>query len=135
MSTRALVAERKLTKYFRGPNQRIDGPLNIAMRVMIRSDASRIFQALTQAEYLETWITIPGDHADSHMEACQTGRGFRLDHYREGQQRLGIDCQYRIRRRRKLLFTWKATGHESECRWQQELWSKSLDRLNRLFAS
>src|SRR5581483_725827 len=100
MSTQAFVAERKLTKYFRSPNHHIDEPLNIAMSVTIPADASRIFQALTHPEYLEIWIAIPGDHADSCLVAWQNGSSFRLNHYRNGGQVLTIEGEYKVRRRR-----------------------------------
>lgn len=163
MSTQVLVNERKLTKYFRASNQRIDGPLNIAMRFTIRADASRIFQALTQPEYLETWIAIPGDQADSYLVAWRNGCGFRLDHYRNGSRDLTIVGEYRVRRRRKMLFTWRTIGDRAnpeslvyiglhgnfndtllelhhrgissslEHSWQHEMWRQSLGRLSRLF--
>jgi uncharacterized protein YndB with AHSA1/START domain len=162
MSTQAVVAERKLTKYFREPKHRLHETLNIAMRITIQSDASRIFQALTQPEFLETWIAIPGDAADSHMVAWQNSSGFRFDHYRNGKRDLMIDGEYRVLRRRKLLFTWRVTGDNSaeeslvyiglhgnfnetllelhhrgiaspaEHNWQHEMWRESLGRLVRL---
>jgi uncharacterized protein YndB with AHSA1/START domain len=164
MSTQALIGDRKLTKYFRAPNQRIDGPLNIAMRVTIRSDANRIFQALTQPEYLETWIAIPGALADSHLIATQNLSSFRLDLYRNGVRDLTIEGEYKVRRRRKMLFTWRTAGHSmkaeslvyiglhgnfnetvlelhhrgisspQEHAWQLEMWCESLNRLDRLLS-
>jgi len=163
MSTQPLLAERKLTKYFRAPNQQIQQPLNIATGVTIRSDANRIFQALTQPEYLETWIAVPGDEGDSYLLASHRSAGFRLDHYRSGTLDLMISGEYRVCRRRKLLFTWRTTrdntsaeslvfiglhgnfddtllelhhrgfSSPAECSWQHEMWTLSLDRLSRLF--
>ena len=124
---------------------------------------SRIFQALTQPEYLETWIAIPGDRADSYLVARQNGSSFRLDHYRNGSQVLTIEGEYKVRRRRKMLFTWRTTGDRTnseslvyiglhgnfnetvlelhhrgislplEHTWQWEMWHESFRRLTRLF--
>jgi len=163
MSTQPVV-ERKLTKYFRAPNQGFGDSLNIAMRVPIQSDASRIFLALTRPEYLETWITLPEDNANSYLVAWQHGSSYRFDHYRDGRRNGSICGDYRMCRRRKLLFTWKMTGDPAMAEslvyiglhgnfastilelhhrgiastaaylWQHEMWSRSLDRLARLFA-
>ncbi len=163
MSTQAITVERKLTKYFRAPNQGVQESRNIAMRVSVASDANRIFQVLTSPEYLETWITLPGDTADSYLVAWHQGAAYRIDHYRAGRRDLMITGDYRICRRRKLLFTWKTSGDrmgsdslvyiglhgnfsstvlelhhrgissEAEHAWQQEMWIRSLARLVRLF--
>lgn len=133
------------------------------MTVSVGSDASRIFQALTSPEYLETWISLPGDRADSYLVAWQQSGSYRFDHYRSGRRDLIISGEYRICRRRKLLFTWKTSGDRmgsdslvyiglhgnfrstilelhhrgissfAEYTWQQEMWHRSLDRLVRLF--
>ncbi len=134
---------------------------------MSRSAPTRAasIQALTEPEYLETWIAIPGDPADSQLIARQNGSGFRFDHYRNGSRDLTIDGEYRVRRRRKMLFTWRTTadGPNSESlvyiglhgnfndtllelhhrgissplqhSWQHEMWRQSLGRLSRLFGS
>ncbi len=163
MSTQAIALERKLTKYFRAPNQGAHESLNIAMRVNLSSDVSRIYQALTQPEYLETWITLPDDTPGSYLVAWQLGGSFRLDHYREGRRDLVVSGDYRVRRRRKMLFSWKMKGDRATAEslvfiglhgnftstilelhhrgissvqdhgWQQEMWERSLERLSQLF--
>lgn len=163
MSTQAIAVERKLTKYFGASSPCVNESLNIAMRISVQSDASRVFQALTRPEYLETWITLPGDGEDSWVVAWQQGNSFRFDHYRDRRRDVMICGDYRICRRRKLLFTWMRRGDvatteslvyirlygnftstilelhhrgipsASEHGWQQEMWSLSLDRFSRLF--
>ena len=166
MSTQ-LVAPvgRKLVRYFGHHSQSADDPWNIAMRQAIRSDATRVFQALTKPEYLETWITLPGDDANSYLVAWRQEGGYRFDHYRNGRRDLIIDGGYRICRRRKMLFTWRARGERpaaeslvyvalhgnftetilelhhrglataADQAWHLEMWQRSLDRLTRLFES
>lgn len=133
------------------------------MRLSIPSDAGRIHQALIQPEYLETWITLPGDTADSRLVAWREGGSYRFDHYRNGRLDLTISGNDRVRRRRKMLFTWKKNADriaaeslvsirlcgnfsstilelhhtgivsKQECEWQRQMWCRSLDRLCQLF--
>jgi uncharacterized protein YndB with AHSA1/START domain len=163
MSTQAIAVERKLTKYFREPDQDVRESLNIAISTTVFSDANRIFQALTRPEYLETWMTLPGDDADAYLVAWSQSGGYRFDHYQGGKRDLIITGEYRLCRRRKMLFTWKTSGESfqteslvyvglhgnfgstilelhhrgirsfAEHQWQQEMWQRSLDRLARLF--
>jgi uncharacterized protein YndB with AHSA1/START domain len=163
MSTQAIAVERKLTKYFRGQDLALGDPYNIAMRITIDSDAARIFETLTRPEYLETWMTLPGDDADCYVIAWKQTGGFRLDHYRRGRRDVTIGGEYRICRRRKMLFTWRMDGDiagpetlvyiglhgnftntilelhhrgissAADYLWRQEMWNRSLDRLSRLF--
>lgn len=163
MSTQAIAVERKLTKYFRGSDLTSGDPFNIAMRIAVDADAARIFETLTRPEYLETWMTLPGDGEDCYLVAWKQRGSFRLDHYRHGRRDVMIRGEYRICRRQKMLFTWRVSGETAgpetlvyiglhgnfastivelhhrgipsaaEFSWQQEMWSGSLDRLMRLF--
>jgi uncharacterized protein YndB with AHSA1/START domain len=163
MSTQAIAVERKLTRYFRNPDCEFRDSFSIARQVHIQTDANRLFQALTKPEYLETWLTLPGDNAESYVVAWHQHDSFRFDHYHGGRRDLIIRGDYRLCRRRKLLFTWRTIGdltvpeslvylglhgnftntilelhHRGissapEHLWQQEMWDLSLDRLTRLF--
>lgn len=164
MSTQSIApAERKLVRYFGNLNPAAGSEWNIALRHTVRSDATRVFEALTRPEYLETWITFPGDDGSSYVVAWRQEGGFRFDHYRHAKRDLIVEGTWRICRRRKLLFTWKIKGENpvpqslvyislhgdftdtilelhhrgianaSAWGWQQEMWSQSLDRLDRLF--
>lgn len=163
MSTQAITADRKLTRYFQTADRDVNSGLNIACSVTLHSDAVRVFQALTRPEFLETWITLPGDDVACYLVAWQQDGGYQLDHYRDGSRDLMIRGDYRICRRRKLLFTWRMSGElnspesliyvglhgnftstilelhhrglssEQEYLWQQEMWNSSLDRLQRIF--
>jgi uncharacterized protein YndB with AHSA1/START domain len=163
MSTQAITADRKLTRYFQTADRDVNSGLNIACSVTLHSDAVRVFQALTRPEFLETWITLPGDDVACYLVAWQQNGGYQLDHYRDGSRDLMIRGDYRICRRRKLLFTWRMSGElnspesliyvglhgnftstilelhhrglssEQEYLWQQEMWNSSLGRLQRIF--
>jgi len=164
MSTQAVTVERKLTRYFRSPDRDPRESFSIAKRITIQTDANRLFQALTRPEYLETWVRLPGDNADSYLVAWHQQESYRLDHYHNGRRDMIIRGDYRICRRRKLLFSWKMSGDmaapeslvyvglhgnftstllelhhrgistASDYLWQQEMWNNSLDRLARLFS-
>ena len=163
MSTEPIVIDRKLTRYFGRLDRPISDSLEIAMRFCVNTDATRIFQALTRPEYLETWISFPGDDVGSYLVAWRERDGYRLDHYRRGTRDTMIRAGYRICRRRKMLFTWNMSGERStseslvyvglqgnftstivelhhrglsstsDCSWQREMWHNSFDRLTRLF--
>lgn len=165
MSTQAIAVERKLTKYFRAPDPGLHESFNIGVSVTVPSDASRIFQALTKPEFLETWVTFPEDDADCRVVAWQQGGGYRFEHYRGERRDLTVSGDYRICRRRKMLFSWKMMGDRGvseslvficlhgnftstilelhhrgiasveDYGWQQQMWNLSLDRLSRLFGS
>jgi uncharacterized protein YndB with AHSA1/START domain len=163
MSTQAIAVERKLTRYFPAPDESVQESLSIAMHVTVHSDATRIFQALTRPEFLETWIALPGDDTDCFLVAWQQTGSYRFDHYRRGRRDLIVSGDYRICRRRKMLFTWSMKGDRchaeslvyirlhgnftstilelhhrgiacgADHQWQQEMWSRSMDRFTRLF--
>lgn len=164
MSTTPIVpAEKRLTRYFRSADPVAFSQWSIALRYTIRSDAARLFEALTCPEYLETWITIPGDDDSSYLVAWQQNGGFQFDHYHQGKRDRIIHGSWRICRRRKLLFTWRMKGENddpeslvyiglqgnfantvlelhhrgitgaSSRAWHEEMWTRSLDRLTRLF--
>jgi uncharacterized protein YndB with AHSA1/START domain len=163
MSTLAIAVERKLTKYFRSPDLSLRESFNIGVRVTLHSDASRIFETLTRPEFLETWITLPGDDAHCQVVASRQPGGYRFDHYRYGRRDRVISGEYRFCRRRKMLFSWRMTGDRegseslvyiglygnfsdtilelhhrgiasvADYGWQQEMWNLSLDRLSKLF--
>lgn len=164
MSTQSIApTERKLVRYFRDADPASAGEWNIALRLTLRSDAARVFEALTRPEYLETWITLPGDDDTSYLVAWRQEGGYRFDHYRQGRRDLIIEGSWRICRRRKMLFTWRTSSdipapqslvyislhgdftntilelhHRGIANaeawvWQREMWSQSLERLNRLF--
>lgn len=155
--------ERKLTRYFRKADPASAGEWNIALRHTVRSSAARVFEALTRPEYLETWISFPGDDDSSYVVPWREEGGYRFDHYRQGKRDLIVEGTWRVCRRRKLLFTWRIRGDNaspqslvyirlygefsntilelhhrgiataSAWSWQREMWRQSLQRLNRLF--
>lgn len=164
MSTFSIAPEgRKLVRYFRDANAASASELRLALRQTVGSAATRVFEALTRPEYLETWITLPGDDESSYLVAWRQEDGFRFDHYRRGTRDVIIEGSWRICRRRKMLFTWRVSGDHgpaeslvyislhgdftntilelhhrglataSAWSWQGEMWRQSLERLARLF--
>jgi uncharacterized protein YndB with AHSA1/START domain len=86
-------------------------PWTIEVRSAIEADVYRLYQMLTTPEYLEAWISLPGDGArSSHVVGWKETNGFRLDHYRHGTRDMIIQGEYYTCRRHKLVFTWKVTG-------------------------
>ena len=136
----------------------------ISLRTVIQADAFRLSQAFTRPEYLETWVRFPGDDATARLVSWQEGEGYRLDHYLRGQRDAILRCHFHVRRRRKLLFTWRLTAdtrppeslvlvrmrgnfdstivelhHRGASPaayrlWQEAMWQASLHRLADLFA-
>jgi hypothetical protein len=155
--------ERSPRRYFRDPRLLQDDAWRIAIRLSVKADAYRLFQALTTPEYLETWVSLPGDGANSYIAAWKEPDGFRIDHYRHGHRDLVIRCTYQMCRRRKMLFCFRLTGEltppeslvlirlsgnfgstmlelhhrgvsaSSYHAWQLEMWQLSLGRLASLF--
>jgi uncharacterized protein YndB with AHSA1/START domain len=151
---------RKYNKVLCGPGT----PWMIPIRAVICADARRIFQTLTAPEYLELWISLSADDSCCRLNAMEENDGYRLDHYRHGQQDIMIRCKYHVFRRRKLLFTWEVTrnagstkslvliqlrgnfasttmevDHRGTSRpedhlWMGELWRRSIPRLTKLFS-
>ncbi|HUB29395.1 MAG TPA: SRPBCC domain-containing protein [Terracidiphilus sp.] len=79
----------------------------IAFHMTVSADRRRIFDALTLPEYIETWLSLPGDHSDCQTIASRTDDGYRLEHYHaKGRLDFSISGAYRVCRRGKLLFTW-----------------------------
>jgi Activator of Hsp90 ATPase homolog 1-like protein len=135
----------------------------IALRLFVKADAYRLSQALTTPEYLESWVTLPGDEPNSYLAGWKEADGFRLDHYQRGRRDLIIRCAFHRCRRRKMLFAFRVSGdltppeslvsirlqghfestflelHHSGISsasyylWQQQMWQSSLARLTSLF--
>lgn len=163
MSTQSILQKRSLPKYFGDPADSASTRWDIAMTINIAADTRRIFQALTEPEYREIWVSLPGNDASCYMTAWQTAESFRLDHYRGGKRDLIISGEYRICRRHKLLFTWtrkdttisseslvciclhgnfsssilelhhRGLNSAEEYLWHQEMWRDSLEHLVALF--
>lgn len=138
------------------------GP-SITIATSIRADRYRIFQVLTVAEYIETWLTLPDQSGDWPLIVTSDPNSFRIDWQCRQKVGLSIAGSFRTFRRSKLLFTWTKQGmNESgnslvsirlhgdfertklylthsglgslvERSWHHEMWNRSLHKLSHLF--
>lgn len=131
------------------------------MSICLNADVRRIFQLLTVAEYLETWMCFPGGEPDAQVTAFRHQDEYRLEYLCDGRQHTSISGSYRVCRQRKVLFSWSNPGLSSgvslvdirlrgnfgssilelrhtglssavEYFWQMAMWRASLERLVRL---
>lgn len=135
----------------------------INVSVSVRAERRRLFQVLTVAEYMETWLSLPGLSPDSRVAVTSAPKCFRIDHFRSRALDFTITGLYRMCRRSKLHFEWRKDGaHGSSSSevaislrgdferttvvltharlgsfedhaWHQDLWEKSLQKLSSLF--
>lgn len=138
---------------------------NVAITVSAGADRIRLFQLLTNPEYIETWLRLPGASSNPLVATALPPNGYRLDQYGPGGPEICISGRYQVLRRSKLIFTWTrevwpaaqssvvwvrlhgdfsrttvrldhfALPSEDEYFWHQRLWAASLKRLCSLFES
>jgi hypothetical protein len=132
---------------------------SIALSVAVDADARRICQALTEPEYLETWVLMPNQADDSRIVASRTSDGYRLDQVCAGLSIATLVGSFLFCHQRKMRIIWrKGTAHDgsqslvdlrvrgnfassilelrhtalpsaAELNWHQQFWRKSLVRL------
>ena len=83
---------------------------SLSLEVSIQADIRTLFHALTVPEYLEAWLSFPGEGPGSSTLAARVDDRFTIEHYREGRSSLTISGRYRAYRRRNLLFSWRVDG-------------------------
>jgi hypothetical protein len=85
----------------------------ILKSVIVNADAHRISRALTEPEYLEAWISIPGAAPGSFTRATLQDNGYRLDHYSTHYSAQGsaitIKGSFHYRHLRKIRLLWHKT--------------------------
>jgi hypothetical protein len=86
----------------------------INLTIDVDADARRIFQALTVPEYIEAWITLPGQSDDSVIQAAEEKNGYCIDHYVAGRRAVNIRSSYLFRHQKKMRMFWKKT-RETSC--------------------
>ena len=136
--------------------------LIIATRV--HADRRRLFQALTLPEYMEAWIALTGD-SDMRLAVSSNSESFSIDIADANRPGPSITGVYLMRRRSKLIFTWKNgwspdgamcvvtirlrgdfdrselvlvhAGLKTwrEFEWHLRFWQESIRRLSNLFLS
>jgi len=137
----------------------------VFLTIDIDADARRISQALTESEYLETWITMPNQTEGSQIVATKRADGYRLDQYRSGHVINTFVGSFLSCHLRKMRLSWHEAarpdvpeslldfrirgnfgGSILELRhmalrsagdflWYQQLWSASLPRLASILRS
>ena len=79
------------------------------------ADAGRISRALTEPEYLEAWISIPGAAPGSFTRASSQENGYRLDHYSAHyfahRSALTIEGSFHFCHLRKIRLFWRKTSN------------------------
>ncbi len=84
------------------------GPeLAIALSIKVDADARRIFQALTEPEYLEAWVSMPDQAQGSLIVASKRENGYGLDHWRAGRVVTSISSSFLFRHQRKMRLSWR----------------------------
>ena len=82
--------------------------------VHVDADAGRISRALTEPEYLEAWISIPGAAPGSFTRASSQESGYRLDHYSPRcfahRSALTIEGSFHFCHLRKIRLLWRKTS-------------------------
>jgi len=163
MGMQSLSLDESFLQFDETVRNRAAARWKIAMGARIHTDVRRIFHALTVPEYRETWMCSPGQGVRSRVAASQTDERFVLDFYRADRLDARVTGSYRVRRWRKLEFTWQIDGlpdsapscveirllgdfghtrlellhrgldSEAEYLWHKQMWAASLHNLKRLF--
>jgi len=140
-------------------------PLALSFEVFIQADTRRLFHALTAPEYVETWLSLPGERPGCSMFAARNDQDYVLEHSCEGNVSILISGRYLVCRLRNLILSWRVDGdlNVAETRveirlrgefertklilrhsgfgsrddwaWHRALWSVSLGRLAALYGS
>ena len=133
--------------------------------ISIHADTRRLFHALTDPEYLEVWLSLPGCRPGCSMVAGRYDRDYFVEHFCDGRQSLLISGQYRVLRRRHVSFSWRVDGDlcvpdttveirlrgdferttlslqhsgfstRHDSAWHRALWNNSISRLAGLFGA
>jgi hypothetical protein len=134
------------------PEEPGSGRLTLHLESDIRAEARRLFYALTAPEYLETWISFPGQHLPGcSTVATKVNQDYMLAHLCEGIRKTVITGRYQVCERRNVVLSWRVEGAEAVAEsyvdvrlagnfeyttlilrhrgfdsWQQYLWHRSL---------
>jgi uncharacterized protein YndB with AHSA1/START domain len=84
--------------------------LSLDLQVSIHADIRRLFHALTDPEYLEAWLLLPGGRPGCSTLAERRDREYLIEHFCEGRQSILISGRYLVLRRRHVTFSWKVEG-------------------------
>lgn len=82
----------------------------IAMKVEINAAAQRIFAALTEPEFLEAWLSLPGTRTGMHSTVSRIGNDLHINLPHEELRIEEIVWKSLVHRRRKIVFNWVNNG-------------------------
>ena len=135
----------------------------LSFTVSVNADRRRIFQVLTIAEYMETWLQVPGCHKESPIHVASDPKGFHVQYIDETGSPTVLVGSYQTYRTSKTNVLWHRKGafesrpsfvkirldgdferttltlthsglHSEEDRhWHAQLWERSLQKLSSLF--
>lgn len=141
------------------------GSAALCLEVSIRADARRLIHALTVPEYLEAWLSLPGQHPECSTTAARDDQDFAVEHFCDGRLSVLISGTYLVCRRRNVIFSWRVEGElcvpptevdirlrgdferttlilrhtgfasRHDLAWHRALWNASIGRLNALYGS
>ena len=86
------------------------GTLSVRLEVSIGADTRRLFHALTDPEYLEAWLCLPGQHPGCSVIAGRYDRDYLIEHFCDGRPSVLIWGRYLVLRRRHVMFSWTVDG-------------------------
>jgi uncharacterized protein YndB with AHSA1/START domain len=135
----------------------------LSFAVSLNADRRRIFHVLTLAEYMETWLCVPGCHEECPIQVSSNPEGFQVEYVDEKGSPTLLAGSYQMFRTAKTNILWRRTGaRQSEpslvkirligdferttlclthsglnaredLHWHSQLWAQSLEKLASLF--
>jgi len=137
--------------------------LSVRLEGSIQADTRRLFHALTDPEYLEAWLCLPGQHPGCSVIAGRYDRDYLIEHFCDGRPTVLIWGRYLVLRRRHVMFSWSVDGDvcipethvavalrgdferttlvlrhtgfasRTDSAWHRALWNTSIGRLATLY--
>lgn len=137
--------------------------LHLSFTISVNADRRRVFHVLTIAEYMETWLSVPGRHQLSPINVKSDADGFHVQYFDEDGTLTALIGSYHTFRTAKTQFFWRKIGAsesdqsfvkirlngdferttlclthngfstDRERRWHAQLWDGSLKKLSSLF--
>ncbi len=154
--------DKLLSAGHRKPKQE-DSETPLSFTVSVNADRRRIFQLLTIAEYMETWLHVPGRHKESPIRVASDPKGFHIEYIDETGNATALVGSYQTCRTSKTNVLWRRKGaceshpsfvkirldgdferttlslthrgfnSDEDRRWHALLWERSLQKLSSLF--
>jgi uncharacterized protein YndB with AHSA1/START domain len=107
MSRQSLLLENVARKVSRTRRRGRAAQWSMGTSICVHADVRRIFQMLTVAEYLETWMCLPSEDAKSYVSASRSENEYRLDFYTDRRLNASVIGSYLVCRHRKVVFSWR----------------------------